>query len=561
MAVLSAIKFDPLNVTSAPLTIGGDSSGSQYPGLTDPEPPIAFGPTIQGSPAQPGFVLSGIKLGSFFDDYYNRIHVDPLAFELGPISSQQVRQFSIWNAYTDSDFDVVDIQVTNGAGINVAGELPPFVLHKLQENFYTVTISAEGPPEINAEIRFIFDDLPASSPVIITGTRAIIFPYVPEIPVQETWSWLTDVMVSNDGQEQRVGLRASPRVAMAVKYLSVTQDEIRRIQTILTGSKNAFWVPYYQYATNIKTLAPAGATAIEFDQVKTDVRNLEYVLITSPGERPALLRLLALTPTGATVEPLAADIPKNSLIVPCFSSMIENNGRMRRYGVNDAAETTLETLRFISREQFQRPGSTATLELFNSIPVLDRRPLANDLIDDDFDFSGDLIDYNIGAFRNIINWDFVKNIKRYQFQIERYTDPTDLDYWRLFFDTVKGQLKPFYLSSYRPDQEVALQPAPGDNSIRLTGTSYYETFFNNPNFRGLELTFNSGLTQLVNVTEVSTLAGNTVITLDQNLLSSGWASIAQVSYLQKMRLNMDDVQLQHFGLYSTFQITTRTVQE
>ena len=46
-----------------------------------------------------GHALNHVKTNSYFDDYYNRIHISPSTLTLGNIASEQTQAVNIWNAY------------------------------------------------------------------------------------------------------------------------------------------------------------------------------------------------------------------------------------------------------------------------------------------------------------------------------------------------------------------------------------------------------------------------------------------------------------------------------
>ena len=46
-----------------------------------------------------GREIQYFKTNSYFDDYYNRIHIAPSALALGNVASEQVNAVTVWNAY------------------------------------------------------------------------------------------------------------------------------------------------------------------------------------------------------------------------------------------------------------------------------------------------------------------------------------------------------------------------------------------------------------------------------------------------------------------------------
>lgn len=525
---------------------------------------LGSGPLVKGSPTMPAKALSGPILGTYYDDYYDRVHIDPLLFELGNITSPQQRTVSVWNAYPFQTVNNPDIQLTNAQGISLTGDTPPLVYTPLQERFYTFNITMDGPPEIDARAQWIFTGVP-SWPVVITGMRAIILPFPPEVPVKETWGWLTDIDTSADGHEQRRGLRGGgPRVAIQERFLLTDLQDTRDLQGILNVAKGRVFLPYWQYGTKATQESPVNGTTIYVDTTLMDLRGLDYVFADLENN-PTLLRVLAFTGTSITVEPLVYAIPPYTNIVPCYQSILENNinlGRTRYGGVSD---TEIKAEKKQPRADFIDGSNTTVLTTYKGLPVLEKQPVqSGNLFDNIFDNGKEIIDYGVGLMTDIMLWDQVQNTLNFTFLMPRLVARTEIDYWRKFFDYCKGKLNPFYMSSWRSDQDFSTHPTVGTNELRFAGTKYFESFFENSSYKHLELTFADGVKRRYEVTGVATVAGNTVATITPNLPASagaGWTTIVNVAYLYKMRLDTDNITVEHGHTDSKFSFTARTIIE
>jgi hypothetical protein len=200
------------------------------------------------SPASPGaqtitsnlpvsttpYVKSGTIATSYFDDYYNRIHIQPPRIDLGNLLSVQTRQATVWNAYLTPQ-GLGAILESGTEGITESGVAAPTVFAPLEERVFTLNVDTEGPATIDALYTFIFS---SEAPELrATGRRVVVFGYAPNWsePVREKLSWLTDVLLTQSGIEQRVGLRGIPRRALS--YSLLTQDRLAsaKLETILLG--------------------------------------------------------------------------------------------------------------------------------------------------------------------------------------------------------------------------------------------------------------------------------------------------------------------------------------
>lgn len=207
-------------------------------------------------------VRSGSIATSYFDDYYNRVHVTPRTLDIGNLLSVQTRAVSVWNAWLTSQA-LSAINETGADGLTESGIAAPTVFAPLEERAFLVTVTIDGPATIDAEYTFVF---PSESPLLgVTGRRVVVFGHPPnwDAPVVEKLNWLTDVMLSHGGVEQRVGLRDAPRRALAYELATMTRHQSNLLETTLLGWQSRLWaVPVWTDSQNLAANLAAGSVTI-----------------------------------------------------------------------------------------------------------------------------------------------------------------------------------------------------------------------------------------------------------------------------------------------------------
>lgn len=332
-------------------------------------------------------VITFSRMPTFFQDYYYRIHIRPVRIDLGVVAAAQTRTVTLWNAYPDISATLDSINFSQ-EGVEYVGDDPPVAILPLELKTWDIVITTSGPPQVEAEVLFDFSDVPDPAPILITGTRAIQFKFQPEVPVQEGWEWMTNVHVSVDGTEQRAGLRAVPRVDQSVRVIIDSEDDIRELQSMMFSASNRFWMPQFQYATIILLDAAAGTSYLALNTTLADVRENEYLMIVVGGDT-LLVQVQSLAAGGVNLAaPLAVDVKKGTLVAPGSPSFISDNGQVRRYPVNTAGEISVKSQLTTVRSSFQRPGHTQTLTMFDGMAVLDKHPLANDMVPETYTVNG-----------------------------------------------------------------------------------------------------------------------------------------------------------------------------
>lgn len=207
-------------------------------------------------------VRSGSIATSYFDDFYNRVHLIPRTLDIGNLLSVQTRSVSVWNAWL-SDQYLSSIGESGTLGLTESGITAPTTFTPLEERSFFVTVDTQGPAAIDAEYTFNF---PTESPLLaVTGRRVLVFGHPPNwaAPVVERLSWLTDVMMSHGGIEQRVGLRDAPRRALAYDLATLDRHQTNLLETMLLGWQSRLWaVPVWTERQNLAVDLAVGSLTI-----------------------------------------------------------------------------------------------------------------------------------------------------------------------------------------------------------------------------------------------------------------------------------------------------------
>ena len=122
---------------------------------------------------------TGTKVDSFLDDYYYRIHVTPASFPFGPVLSELVDEFYVWNSFFVQKTCASIVKTFSPAEYTLAGLADPFTLEPLEYTTYTITVPKEGSAEFEATITFDFGAA-GSRIVVLSGTRMIVFAFCPQ---------------------------------------------------------------------------------------------------------------------------------------------------------------------------------------------------------------------------------------------------------------------------------------------------------------------------------------------------------------------------------------------
>lgn len=385
----------------------------------------------------------------------------------------------------------------------------------------------------------------------------------PEVPVKETWEWKTDVLESYDGTEQRISLRGeAPRYMVDLSLLATDTTALNTIWQRLIASRSQAWVPEYHRFTETTTNAALGANRLYFNPDQTDIRAGEYLAIRGDG----VYLVTTAHSDGASISPnLAKAAPVKSVIAPVDILILDNQPSVSRDRVNNVGKFSLRGRYNRARSTLTRPGVSETLTLWDDVPVLDVRPLANEQIIDIVLEDNTNIDNEIGLVSIINKWNQAKVKNQKSFLVNRYETSCfnegvrSQDYWREFLSYCRGSAKKIWVPTYRDDLICVQNPANGGTSILVEGFVYAQTlFFDQDTHIYFEIETKQG-THRCKVVSVGSVGKNTQCNFTP-ALPSGYVDVTRISFLIPSRLEGDSVEWEHYQLHSILSLNIRSAE-
>lgn len=211
----------------------------------------------------PTYVAEAKLANTWFEDFYNRIHVNPSSFELGNLSTEQVREIEVWNAWLVPQ-TLSSAEIINGDGLDVT--LPgatPLEWRPLQSRFIELNIATDGGATIDAQLVLTFTDLDAIT-IPITGARVFLWPLPADWAqgVRESLEWLTGVQRSIDGSRDVEPQREFPRREFSIDYVAGAKDR-RIIENAMFNWTGRIWsLPVFPEIELLAAALPAASAAI-----------------------------------------------------------------------------------------------------------------------------------------------------------------------------------------------------------------------------------------------------------------------------------------------------------
>lgn len=475
-------------------------------------------------------------------DWFGKVHLTPRTkIEFGNIVTTLSVEYELFNAWK---VDVTLTSITNnvGAGISLPdAPVPPEVLPsfasfldpattRLNPVKLRVVADADGPPTFDDTIDFLFDT--GEDPFLdMSGNRiSVILPEF-EDNLQERWSFLTEVIPTVSGKEQRISLRRNPRQEFQLTYL-LDGDERRRLQNTLFGwQSKLFAIPMWHEQMRSTAAVVAGDTVLQVNTTTNfDFRVGGLALIYQSSTQYDVMVLSAVNANSLEFDdsPLLNSYDSNAKVMPVRLGYITNSVRGARY------KTTLERFELSITVADNDTGifeeSTTGWNTYNSKVLLDdNNVMESDQIPSEFQQNITFIDNDVGNIAATSRWESHKHVSQKGFFTHSRAEKLKL--LKLLF-AFRGKQKSFYLPSFIEDFTAASNLVIGEATIDIDHVEYTR-FVNAASPRNvIRVTFTDGtdLTrEIVGASEVSD-------TVEELTLDNTWPANRTVAEIERIEL-------------------------
>lgn len=373
-----------------------------------------------------------------------------------------------------------------------------------------------------------------------------------DLDVEESWQWTTDILTARRGDESRLSLQPAPDVEQTISYNPADQTERRRFWINLAQDLDGPAIyPLMGWSSRVTAAAGSTSTTFQCDPVLMSLNAADYVFLLNP-QTGAIVQGQVTGISGTTVTvaaQLGTAIDQAWIAYKGMRALLGQENRIRWGSVAGQVDIPM---RSFEMPYVQRTGTGASLTSFNGTPVLEREALAG--MEEGLDWPRDETDFGLGRFEVFSRRRVVQAGRRGLAFLVNRIDTADVDYWRLFLDTVRGSWKVFLLNSQLPDIALASALTQGGTTLVADQGGLGTLFLNHPSFASFEITYGDGTTSRHRATNV---AGSTVTFTPALPSDPKVASVARISYLLRVRM-ADRLTWRHGATRSriSFDVTT-----
>lgn len=360
-----------------------------------------------------------------------------------------------------------------------------------------------------------------------------VAPIPARAPYRETLSWLTDILPSYNGQEERIRVRNKPRQRLTADFYAQSTTAQDIFNTVYGGMARRWAVPVWSEARQAGTVLEL-STTVNVDTRFADFRPGSPVLLIGTCGKWGVYLVDALDDTSLTLSSEVVETIRGAVAVPVRIGRVAGSGQKDTNGYGAEWRLTHEiddNLELDPPAPTQYYGDDIYLEpgLFEGASI--SQSVTTQL---------EKFDYDTGLVNAFTPWTNNRVIRPY-----RVITTTDEEAWnlRLWLHRRAGRYRAFWQPSFENDVRKA-QTGALTNTVTVYGDNRVPWASGRVNL-AFGLKNGTWLPRRVIGDALASLSTRT-LTLD-NPLNVNAADVIAISYLGLKRLEGDSVDLNWIG--------------
>lgn len=210
--------------------------------------------------------ITGFEMPGHGTDIFNRIIVTERLHEVGFLLSTTLWNVELWSTFKRLPRSLTGYSITGTGGLLVTGPAS-MVYYPWQSQIYTAELDTAGDITIDTTVTWTFTGVTGATLHVI-GSRVVVFPHRPDW--SDTWSetisYMTSVLPSYNGTEQRVALRGTPRYTASYQVLSTSPLETGSMENTIYGRQaKLLGVPWWPESEPLMADVAAGGVVLQVD--------------------------------------------------------------------------------------------------------------------------------------------------------------------------------------------------------------------------------------------------------------------------------------------------------
>lgn len=357
-----------------------------------------------------------------------------------------------------------------------------------------------------------------------------LIPYLFQPGLKENLSWMTKVMVSNNGYEQKQRLRNSPRQLFSFS-ITTPRGEIAKLDTLLFGNRGAeFFLPVSTECRTLISDTSASSPNIDVNTEFGDFRVGSKALIYNSPRDFEIVTILSFTTNQIVAD---ANITKiygtTALVMPVRVGILTGDPKRNTTGDKQRLSAT-----FFVRDNVTLATSPSAIQYKNFDVYLEEPLTIGEFVTDIYTTRMDIVDFSTGVTENFAPHLKTKIRRSFGVQLD-----TQEDVWnfRLWLHRRAGKYLPFWMPTF--ENNFTLLSTGALTTQLLVSNDGQDTLSSGRN--DLAILTASGWI-LRGIVDIIPSGNDLLVTLDSSIAIDA-SAIQLISFLGRKRLTSDKVSI------------------
>lgn len=474
-------------------------------------------------------------------DWFERVHIIPRVFAFGSVLTQIQDTFELYSAYRVGNVNLNSFTNTIDPGVTIP-DLPglPYALGPQSGVELTIQVDPIGAVSFAGDLLFTFDV--QEVPLTISGERLILWFFDPERPIEERLAFLTQIIPSRTGLEQRIRQRGYPRQSFRISYRLEGRDRRKAVLRLMDWQGRSFGIPLREQGVQLTADASATDTVSVYTTEYSDFREGGLAVVFLDQDTFDVLEIDTITATTIQfTSNLQNSYLAGHLVMPVRTAELPTTVSGQRYAVNVEDLTLLWTV----LDNEVNLASVAGFSSYDGKVLFDDPNIViGDTKPEEFRFRVYDTDAETGLTERQIIWDQNKRIHQ-----KAFVAITREAAWKLrqVLFAIRGRQVSFYIPTFADDLLVTANLTASANKMDVEHVGYVRFAQDRLPKNVIRVTFTDGTTlERVVLSSVEVDSDTERLSLDDVWPSTKTPEeVERVEFYELVRFDTDEFVLLH----------------
>lgn len=362
-----------------------------------------------------------------------------------------------------------------------------------------------------------------------------VWPFSPNwnTPVAQIREWLTDILTSPTGAEQRIARRPRPRRYVEFDVALIDRERAYADNLMDTYGSSDWWLPLWFEANMSQGTINPGATTITLDK---QFLGLGPAVIWQSPFRCEAVEVTAMSGNTLTLDsPVANLYTSPTYVFPAVASFVTDQPRFTK----QSDKVWTGEMRFILKDRDNVGLPPALTPSYLNFPVFDTPPDETERLTVSYERMLDELDNKVA--HPVYNDTADRPFSLYKYKWTVIGRPAVRDFEQ-FTNGLVGRQKPVWMPTFHSDFDIISATT---TTLTVADTGYLITGGPRRDKQHIRIYTTAG-TFYRRITNATIVGQNERLTLDSPLpITLTPSNTIQISFMSLVRLNSDTLQMEH----------------